>query len=272
MNTYRLKKLYIHSLPSCKFITLLIALYINSMTAIADNIPSLSYQLLDTVPHNPDSFTQGWIKDGETFYESSGLYQRSFIQRYDNKQVKTRYLPKQYFAEGLTLFNNALYLLTWKEETLFIVDKDTLAITQTLKYQGEGWGLTHDQQHLIMSNGSSTLFFRAPDTLTILKTIEIKGLSAINELEYVDGIIWANSLNNDHIFAIHAHSGCIVGKVNLSPLKQNAGASSSRQVLNGIAYDTIKGGLWITGKLWPQRYLISLPEIPNQASFESSPC
>ena len=229
--------------------------------AVPQSIPTIPYQLLDSAAHPDSTFTQGFIKEGETFYESSGLYKRSYIRRYRKNASTTVNLPSRYFAEGLTLFKNQLFLITWKEETLFIINKDTLKSVKTLSYQGEGWGLTHNNKELIMSNGSSTLFFRKPEDFSIIRTVNVKHLNLINELEYVDGIIWANSLNDDHIYAVQPDSGCIIAAINFSQLRQQTVPIKSSTVLNGIAYDSHHNGLWITGKFWPKRYLIALPEL-----------
>jgi glutamine cyclotransferase len=226
----------------------------------ASNTPLLwDYQLLNSAPHNPNSFTQGFLKDGDTFYESSGLYGRSFIERYQQGSITRANLPKGYFAEGLTLFNDQLYVLTWKEGTLLILDKTTLQVRRTLFYSGEGWGLTHNDQYLIMSNGSHVITFRDPNDFSIVKSLSVQGLSNINELEYVDGTLWANSLNDNHIYAINPKNGCIIGKMDLTSLRTQTIKPEPNNVLNGIAYDKAVKALWVTGKYWPKRYLIALP-------------
>jgi glutamine cyclotransferase len=243
-----------------------------------------SYTLLDTQAHNPNSFTQGWIKDGDTFFESSGRYSQSFIQRYPASNTRlengsnnahhikttTQTLDKKYFAEGLTLWGDTLYLLTWQAQTLLLLDKATLRIRHTLPYKGEGWGLTHNGDTLIMSNGTSTLFFRDPDTFAIERTITVKKRLRLNELEYINGIIWANSWYEDRIYAINSHNGCLLGTMDLSLLRARAVTPNDRNVLNGIAYDQDKKALWVTGKYWPSRYLISLPihAVPSDPQCE----
>lgn len=244
----------------CYFYLAILALY-------AGEAASLTYtvEVLDTQPHNPNSFTQGWIKHQDDFYESSGHYGRSFIQRYSDSPASTpattASIPKRYFAEGLTLFNNTLYLLTWKEETLLLLDKNNLQIKQTLPYQGEGWGLTHNGEELIMSNGSDTLFFREPTHFKVTRHITVNLPLRLNELEYVNGIIWANSWYDDQLYAINSHNGCVLGTLDLAHLRAQTVTPNKRNVLNGIAYDKARNGLWVTGKYWPKRYLIRLPSI-----------
>jgi glutamine cyclotransferase len=230
--------------------------------------PALSYQIIDTQPHNPNSFIQGWVKHQGDFFESSGLYGRSFVQRYNNKMISTTPIPKHFFAEGLTVLNNKLYLLTWKAGTLLIFDKDSLHITQQLTYQGEGWGLTHNTQSLIMSNGTSTLFFREPKHFQIIRRLTVKQRLRLNELEYVNGIIWANNWLDDSLYAINSQNGCVLGHIDFGPLRENTVNPNASNILNGIAYDSARQGLWVTGKYWPIRYLIRLPDITNSRATD----
>ncbi len=238
-----------------------------SSGSASNALPLFDYTILATKTHNKKSFTQGWIKDGNTFYESSGHYGRSFIQRYDNKTTTTRHLPSRYFAEGLTLLNNTIYLLTWREETLLVIDKDSLATIQQLPYRGEGWGLTHNNQHLIMSNGTMKLSFHNSLDFSIIKSLNVKHPAIkdnlmLNELEYVDSIIWANSWKSDNVYAINAKNGCILGALDLHALRHDLKPQKG-EVLNGIAYDKARNGLWVTGKNWPKKYLITLPSIQH---------
>ncbi|MFT6220989.1 MAG: glutamine cyclotransferase [Candidatus Endobugula sp.] len=256
---------------SCVLLTFSFSLLCISFTILADtnsaeilrhtydNIPSIIPKVKQTQKHNKKSFTQGWIKDDDFFYESSGLYGQSFVQRYSKNKVTTANLPRRYFAEGLTLFDNKIYLLTWKEETLLILDKHTLKIIATLAYSGEGWGLTHNHSQLIMSDGSASLSFRHATDFTIARRITISLPLQLNELEYVDGVIWANDWKKDDIYAINSRNGCLLAKMNLSQLRENTVKPDNRNVLNGIAYDALEKGLWITGKYWPTRYLIEYP-------------
>lgn len=248
--------------------------------------PTIEYEIIRTDDHNANSFIQGWIKENNTFYESSGLYHQSFVERYNDPKNTANTLrlnlPAHYFAEGLTLLNDTLYLLTWKAETLLLLDKETLEISQRLSYKGEGWGLTHNHQQLIMSNGTPQLLFRDANTFSIQKTLDVHhyknpktGLAVVaeklqlNELEYVDGIIWANNWNNNNLYAINSQTGCIIGTADLSTLRQNTVKPDHKNVVNGIAYDKQREAFWVTGKLWPKRYLLrlSLPEPKNSAAI-----
>ncbi len=272
--------------PHRFFYGLTALLFFLCSASLADPIPTLPYTLINNADHNPKSFTQGWVKEGNMFYESSGLYGKSFITRYrDAKQAKkstqgtpaknlstlTRSLANNQFAEGLTLFNDTLYLLTWKRQQLLLIDKYSFATKKILNYKGEGWGLTHDGQSLIMSNGSSDLYFRDPIDFSIQKKLTIKHLKDINELEYANGIIWANEWNDDNIYGINAKTGCLIGKINLHDLRKQTVTPSASNILNGIAYDRLQNGLWVTGKFWPKRYLIQ-PSIMKATDAQPSGC
>ncbi len=233
-----------------------------SSAGVAKPIPVFPLELVASRTHDHTLFTQGLVVDQGVFYESGGLYQRSRLVRYDTEKKRTQALDDHLFAEGLTVMGDTLYLLTWKAETLLTFNKHTLAPGKTLHYSGEGWGLTHNHQHLIMSNGSNRLSFHRPSDFAIEKTLTVKGLDRLNELDYSDGIIWANRWYNDHIYAIDSHSGCILGKIDLSRLRQQAvSARNLKNVTNGIAYDADNNGLWVTGKYWHKMFLIKRPQL-----------
>ncbi len=254
--------------------TLLLTSYCVIATSLANAnsqplaLTPFDYEIISKKPHNPRSFTQGWVFQDDFFYESSGLYGRSFLQRYNDKSTKTIYLPKKYFVEGLTLFNQQLYLLTWKAEKLLLLDPTTLSIIGEKTYKGEGWGLTHNNTELIMSNGTDQLTFRDPNNFSIIRTLNVQldkhfspNKLQLNELEYVNGIIWANNWTSDRLYGIDSHTGCVIGLLDLTDLRQQSVKPNNKNVLNGIAYDSKHKGLWVTGKYWPTRYLITLPSL-----------
>ncbi|MFK8013358.1 MAG: glutaminyl-peptide cyclotransferase, partial [Marinicellaceae bacterium] len=206
--------------------------------------------------HSKACFTQGLIIQNNIVWESCGGYGISQLKKWDietGKVIKRKRLDKKYFAEGLTEFNGDIYVLTWQAQKAFKVDKDTLEITQEFKYKGQGWGLTHDGSHLIMSNGSSTLQFLNPKTFEVIKTVQVQingsAINYLNELEWIDGKIWANIFQTDYIVVIDPQSGNVVDKYHLPNLLidyiQKPG------VLNGIAYDETTKKTWVTGKNWP---------------------
>jgi len=238
--------------------------------------PKLSYQLLTERNHNSNFFTQGLLVDNNKFYESSGLYGRSQLVSYYTKEpdstwaaisipfLKQQHLDEHFFAEGLTLLNNQLFLLTWQEKTVFVFDKDTFTLQKKLTYEGEGWGLTSDGANLIRSDGSDTLFFHNPNDFSVTKTITVtdgnRSINNINELEYVQGFIWANVWYDNHILKIDPTTGKVVASVDFSALKQSLKLSSNEYVLNGIAWDEHQQAFWITGKKWPKMFLVKIQQ------------
>lgn len=241
-----------------------------------DRIVQYRLEVIAERSHKTRLFTQGLLIDGDHFYESSGLYGRSMLASYPiaepaNKwaQLSAKFTQKislepQYFAEGLALLNDKLYLLTWREETLLIYNRHTFALEKTLRYRGEGWGLTHDNAHFIRSDGSHRLTFHDPDSFKPVRVIEVfennKPLTRLNELEYIDGKIWANIWYENRLVEIDPHNGAVVGSVDLTPIASQF-TLNSEQVLNGIAYDPERRALWITGKQWPKMFLVKLKKL-----------
>lgn len=235
--------------------------------------PIQQAKILDEANYNPTWFTQGLYQEAGNTYISSGLYGRSAIIKQSKiptpRQQRYR-LNSRYFAEGLTLIDNTLYLLTWKENTLLMFDKHSLKPIGKKEYKGEGWGLTHrpkthtQDTEFIMSNGSDTLTFRDKETFKVTRQLTVKGLNLINELEYVNGIIWANRWYDNHLYGIDSESGHILAKVDLLPLRKKATTISNKNVVNGISYDKGKKALWVTGKYWNKRFLIEMPNIQEQ--------
>lgn len=231
---------------------------------------TLQPQVLAIEAYNQEWFTQGLYKDREGFYISSGLYNKSMLIYQHPSQTLRYLLPPNFFAEGLTVVDNKLFLLTWREQTLLIFDKKTLTLIDTIAYKGEGWGLTHNKKSFIMSDGSNVLKFRDKDSFEVQYTLTIKDLNYINELEYVDGVVWANRWYDENIYALDSHSGCILAIVNLKNLRLASIAHSQKNISNGIAYDKAKNALWVTGKYWNQRFLIALPPLDNSHCDNSS--
>lgn len=247
----------------------------NTVTAAAatDSVIQYRLEVIAERSHKTQLFTQGLLIDGDHFYESSGLYGQSKLVSYPiaeptNKwaQLSAKFtrqtsLEPKYFAEGLALFNDKLYLLTWQEETLLIYNRHTFALEKTQRYGGEGWGLTHDGKHLIRSDGSHRITFHEPENFKPVRVINVnenhKPVARLNELEYIDGKIWANIWYENRLVEIDPQSGNVVGSVDLSPLASQL-KLNSEQVLNGIAYDPERRALWITGKQWPKMFLIKL--------------
>jgi len=233
-----------------------------------EQVPIYYYEIVNTFPHDPSAFTQGLIfKDGELI-ESTGLEGQSALRRVElqtGKVLQKIDVPRYYFAEGMTLFNGKIYQLTWKGQKGFIYDPKTFEKTGEFEYEGEGWGLTHDADSLIFSNGSNEIRFLDPsDTKIIKRTISVfdggQPLEELNELEYVKGEIYANVWHENRIARIDPQTGRIKGWINLSGLLKPGDVTSVEAVLNGIAYDEAADRLFVTGKLWPKLFEIKLKQ------------
>lgn len=233
---------------------------------------AIGFHILSELAHDPNSFTQGLTLNNQTITETSGLYGKSYIVQYNIKtgvQTQKTHFPNNIFAEGVTLYNKQLYILSWRAQKAFVLDSDSFSVKKTLPYQGEGWGITHNGSSIITSNGSHTITFRNPSDFSIIKTISIKDnkkhYKNINELEYAKDLIWANIWHSDSILAIDPSTGHVKGIVDLSALASINNTKPSESVLNGIAYDPSLDAFWITGKLWAKRYLVQFtwPEEPK---------
>jgi glutamine cyclotransferase len=227
-------------------------------------VQNFSYEVINTYPHDRAAFTQGLVYHQGILYESTGLNGQSSLRQVEletGRVMKKVDVPSVHFAEGLALFNNRLFQLTWQTQTTFVYDLDSFVQLKTLSYSGEGWGLTHNGQSLIMSNGSNQIRFLDPETFQVQRTISVtdndRAVSMLNELEFIKGEIFANIWLTDRIARIDPTSGKVTGWINLAgllPLQDRGGAD----VLNGIAYDEAGDRLFITGKLWPKLFQIKL--------------
>jgi glutaminyl-peptide cyclotransferase len=223
-----------------------------------------SYEVVNSYPHSPEDFTQGLVYADDKLYESTGLYGRSAIsiKALDSgRTLNSRLLSERYFGEGLTVIGDRLVQLTYLEQTGFIYDRSSLQVLEKFRYKGEGWGLTYDGRHLIMSNGSSRLQFMDPvDHKRQRKMTVRRGeteVAGLNELEYIEGKIYANVWQQDMILEIDPVTGQVTGEIDLSELALQHDVTPET-VLNGIAYNPRNRTLLVTGKLWPALYEIKL--------------
>lgn len=205
--------------------------------------------LLAKHPHNTESFTQGLFFHDGKLYETTGLYGESKIYKNinldDNSFEKEYKFDKDVFAEGSTIFKDKLYVLTWKEKKILVFNKDTLELEKELPYEKEGWGLTTDGEYLISSDGTSNLYY-LDENANIIKTISANKLYYLNELEYIDGKIWANIYMSNYIAVIDPNDIDNYKMINFDGLYENT--TDVNSVLNGIAYNN--GRIFITGKKW----------------------
>ena len=237
-------------------------------------IPTLRYEVVARYAHPEPAFTQGFELDNGIVYESSGLYGRSYLATWQLEQTRKHKeaLPTAVFGEGLTVFGNRIYLVTWREQRGFIFDKATLQKLGEFSYSGEGWGLTHDGHHLIMSDGSATLRFIDPQSQRTEKNLAVTEDGApvelLNELEWIPAQgnrparLLANIWQRDEIVAIDPESGHVTARLDLSHLYPKSSRAANADVLNGIAFDNTDHTLLITGKLWPFVYRLKLLDAP----------
>jgi glutaminyl-peptide cyclotransferase len=226
--------------------------------------PTYGYQVVRSYPHDRGAFTQGLLVRNGFFYEGTGMNGRSGIRKVKietGEVLQTKPLGAEYFGEGITEWKGSLIQITWQSEIGFVYDLNTFERTKTWTYKGEGWGLTHDDTRVIMSDGTSSLRFLDPGTLKETGRIAVRDASGpvqeLNELEYIKGEIYANVWRTDRIARISPKDGRVTGWIDLAGLltpSERAGTD----VLNGIAYDAAGDRLFVTGKLWPRVFEIRL--------------
>jgi glutaminyl-peptide cyclotransferase len=221
-----------------------------------------SYGVVNTYPHDTQAYTEGLIFDDGWLYESTGITSESSLRKVDlqtGKVLQQFNLSSGIFGEGLAVVGDSLVQLTWQNHVGYIYDKATLSLQRSFDVHGEGWGLTYDGQNLIMSNGSSTLTVLNPQTYQVVNQISIKNgnepLTNINELEYINGSIYANIWHSMKIAIINPQTGQVTGIIDLTGIYE---PNNYDLVLNGIAYDTQTGRLLVTGKNWPNLYKITI--------------
>lgn len=249
---------------------LLASIFISAATCSAQSkAPTYGYRIVHSYPHDPKAFTQGLIYLDGCLYESTGLEGQSSLRKVDlqSGKVLQRYdLAPNIFGEGLTNWKNTLIQLTWKAQTGFVHDRATFRLLRTFHYTGEGWGLTQDGAHIIMSDGSSSLRFWDPQTFQEVKRIVVTDAGVevhdLNELEYIRGQIYANIWQTDLIAMISPQSGHVTGWIDLSGLRPASTRGDSDAVLNGIAFDAARNRLFVMGKLWPKLFEIQLVRKP----------
>jgi glutamine cyclotransferase len=228
-------------------------------------VPDFSYKVVRVFPHDPTAFTQGLVFHQGFLYEGTGLLGKSSLRKVELKTgriVKLHQLPYQLFGEGITLWQNTIIQLTWKSRMGFIYDRGTFRLLKKFIYPTEGWGITQDGKHLIMSDGTSFLYFLDPDNFKEVKRIQVydRGLpiTLLNELEYIKGEIYANVYLTDRIVRISPETGRVTGWIDLQGLLSQKDRAQGVDVLNGIAYDARENQIFVTGKYWPKLFKIRL--------------
>ncbi|MES2003561.1 MAG: glutaminyl-peptide cyclotransferase [Bacteroidota bacterium] len=231
----------------------------------------LNYTIVNVYPHDSTSYTEGLEWHDNVLYESSGdtkyigISKLARVDLATGKDLQKIQLSKEYFGEGMTILNGKIYQLTWNEGKCFVYDQKTFKKIKEFSYSGEGWGMTNDGKYLIMDNSGNNLYYRDPETFQVVKTVGVFDnngpVASINELEYVDGFIYANIWLTNYIIKIDPATGHVVGKADFSFVldKYAPGAISQKsqandEVLNGIAYDSVGKRFFITGKHWPKLF------------------
>jgi len=230
--------------------------------------PVRSYEVVAEYPHDPDAFTQGLILVDGQLYEGTGLNGSSELRLVDlttGEVLESHRLATEFFGEGITVLGDRIFQLTWQTQTAFVYERETFEQIGTFSYDTEGWGLTHDGTSLIMSDGSDRIFFRDPDTFEITKQLEVHDgetpIANLNELEYIDGLIWANVWRTNLIARIDPDTGLVIDWLDLTALTEQILATGQRvDVLNGIAWNPETGTVYVTGKFWPTLFEIELAD------------
>jgi len=226
---------------------------------------ALQYSIVSTLPHNVQAYTQGLVIHNNKVLESTGQKGHSWIAEVNpgsGQHDKKVTLDNRYFGEGITVLNDKIYQLTWEERTGFIYDANSYKKLGEFSYNTPGWGITHDNNNLIMSDGTDKLYYLDTTNLQVIKTVTVTDPSGgkvknLNELEYVDGYVFANVYETALILKIEPKTGRIVGRLDLSSIANEIKRMyPNTDVLNGIAYDKNSKALLVTGKLWPKSYLI----------------
>ena len=236
------------------------------------NVKALDWSIMRAFPHDPTSFTQGLLWHDGALYESTGMEGQSKVRRVDlqsGQPTKNVNLPNQYFAEGLALAGDRLYQLTWQTKIGFVYEAKTFKPLAKFNYQNEGWGLTFDGKNLIQSDGTDVLTFRDPKNFASVKTVKVTrdgaALRDLNELEWIDGYVWANVWQTDNIVVIDPTNGKVVGNLNLGGLLGPADRNGREDVLNGIAWDAASKRLFVTGKNWSKLFWIRVANMPTRS-------
>lgn len=247
----------------------------------------LSFGKVARHPHDSGAFTQGLVYYDGYLYESTGQEGRSSLRKVEidtGKVVQSVNLNKEFFGEGLERVGDKLYQLTWEHGACFVFERDTLKYIKTLRYAGEGWGLAYDGELLILSDGTDELRFYDPENFKLAKTLKVfdgkdrktgRRVMDINELEFIEGELWANIWKSTKIARIDPETGRVIGWVECAKYvpenlrREHADPRRANRVLNGIAYDPEKSRIFLTGKEWPDLYEIEI-KIPSPATIKVS--
>jgi glutaminyl-peptide cyclotransferase len=236
-----------------------------SILPVQAAVPAYTVTVVNTFPHDSKAFTQGLVIEDGQLYEGTGRNGQSSLRKValeSGEILQRSNLNARYFGEGITIMNGKVYQLTWQTQLGFVYDLASFKVEKTFFLQGEGWGITHDDTHLIVSDGTAFLRMLDPETLQEISRVEVTmdgmPLDRLNELEYINGEVWANVWYTNAIVRIDPVTGTVTGRIDLSALNQQR---ATDDVLNGIAWDEESERLFVTGKLWPQLYEIKVEPV-----------
>jgi glutaminyl-peptide cyclotransferase len=225
------------------------------------------YKVVHTFPHDKRAFTQGLVYDNGVLLEGTGQETGSTLREVELETGKVKHqenLDPSLFGEGITLYQNKIYQVTWKNKVGFIYNRSDFKLINKIYYATEGWGLTTVNDKIVMSDGTNVLYFYEPDMFTVVSKIEVydneKKVDQLNELEYINGEIWANIWMTDLIARIDPQSGKVIAYVDMKGLLPQADRTPDTDVLNGIAWDSASKRIFVTGKLWPKLFEIRITE------------
>lgn len=235
-----------------------------SPLACSGRVRQYTVKTVGEYPHDPSAFTQGLFFNGGKLYESTGMNGQSSFRIVDLATGKTERrldFGDKYFGEGSVILGDKMYMLTWTNNVAFVYDSKTLKYLQTYSYPREGWGLTTDGKSLIASDGSASLYFLSPQ-FKLERSVKVlmdgRPVRNLNELEWIDGKVWANVYMTDMIVIINPSTGVVEGRVDCSGLLPQRLRTADTDVLNGIAYNPDTRKIYLTGKYWPRLYEVSL--------------
>lgn len=227
--------------------------------------PVYTYTIVNTYPHDRQAFTQGLVFDQGGLYEGTGLRGQSSLRRVDvttGAILQRRPLAARFFGEGITVLGEQIMQLTWRSHVGFVYDRRNFILLRQFTYDTEGWGITHDGSRLIMSDGTSNLYFLDPKTFQEISRVEVRDhtgpVHRLNELEYIQGQVYANIWQTDRIARIDPGTGWVTAWIDLTGLLPLEDRLQGADVLNGIAYDAERDRLFVTGKLWPKLFEIKI--------------
>jgi glutamine cyclotransferase len=230
-----------------------------------DTPAAWTYKVVNTFAHDPKAFTQGLVFENGFLYEGTGLYGKSVLRKVEletGNVLQEHKLPDEFFGEGITIFGDRIIQLTLKSKIGFVYNKETFELLREFNYPTEGWGLTHDDKYLIMSDGTPMLYFLDPETFTqnhkIMVLDQDSPVWGLNELEYIDGQIYANVWPTERIVKIEPETGGVIGWIDMEDILSPEDHSEPVDVFNGIAYDPAGRRLFMTGKFYPKLYEIKL--------------